>query len=133
MSEEVKREANENIQIHDAFQAQEQESKEKEAKVKGDKSLKAALVQQTRTAPDMSEEVKREANENIQIHDAFQAQEQESKEREAKVKGDKSLKAALVQQDRRGSLKAETTGSSKRSWKSLFMRALRWDGGWNML
>merc|ERR1719269_542538 len=80
MSEEVKREANENIQIHDAFQAQEQESKEKEAKVKGDKSLKAALVQQARTAPDMSEEVKREANENIQIHDAFQAQEQESKE-----------------------------------------------------
>merc|ERR1719160_1164193 len=80
MSEEVKREANENIQIHDTFQAQEQESKEKEAKVKGDKSLKAALVQQKRTAPDMSEEVKREANENIQIHDAFQAQEQESKE-----------------------------------------------------
>merc|ERR1719160_332044 len=97
MSEEVKREANENIQIHDAFQAQEQESKEREAKVKGDKSLKAAAFLQ-RTAPDMSEEVTREANEKIQIHDAsFQAQqEQESKEMEVKVKGVRERACSLV-------------------------------------
>merc|ERR1719456_723790 len=82
MSEEVKREANENIQIHDAFEAQEKESKEKEQKVKGDKSLKALVQLSDKSAPDMSEEVKKEFAQNIQIHDVFSADEKNDVKKE---------------------------------------------------
>ena len=40
--------------------------------VRGDQCLKITLVQQKTTAPGMSEEMEREANENIQIHVAVQ-------------------------------------------------------------
>jgi len=93
MSEEVKREANENIQIHDAFEAQEKESKEKEQRVKGDKSLKALVQLSDKSAPDMSEEVKKEFAQNIQIHDVFSADEKNDVKKEKAVKANKELSA----------------------------------------
>ena len=62
----------------DALQAQEQERrKKKEAIVKGDKSLKVALMPKQRSAPDTSEEVKREASKNIQLSEEVKCQANE--------------------------------------------------------
>ena len=65
---------------------QQKDSKEKERKVKGDRSLKAFV--QLSSAPDMSEEVKKEFAQNIQVHDVFSADEKDD------VKKEKAVKAA---------------------------------------
>ena len=118
MSEEVKREANENIQIHDAFQAQEQESKEKEAKVKGDLSLKAALVQQRRTAPDISQEMKGEESENIQIHDAITTQEYEGETDAATAAAKVRLAKGLAEQVVGTEGQHQAHGSPEACWEA---------------
>merc|ERR1719456_645927 len=107
MAEEVKREANENIEIHDVFASQEKESKEKDRKVKSDRSLKA-FIQLSKSAPDMAEEVKKEFAQNIQIHDVFSAEEKDDVKKEKAVKANKELSALQTAPDMAEEVKRES-------------------------
>merc|ERR1719161_1008160 len=94
VSEAVAQESMQNIQIHDGFLAQEQKDVEKEKQVKANKDLSALqTVAGAATAPDVSAKVAQESQENIQIHDQFQAQEQQDIAKEKQVKADKDMSA----------------------------------------
>jgi len=90
LAPEVKREANENLQIHDVFGGLENEDQQVVQRMKADHNL--AAVQ---TAPDMASEVRKEANQNLQIHDVFGTLEHRDREEEQKVKANRSLRAFL--------------------------------------
>lgn len=67
VSDDVRREAYEDVQLHDVFSALEDVDKENAKKINGDRNMVALL----QTGPDISDEVRKQAAESIQIHDVF--------------------------------------------------------------
>merc|ERR1719238_1682772 len=75
--------------------------------VKGDKSLKALVQLSDKSAPDMSEEVKNEFAQNIQIHDVFSADEKNDVKKEKAVKANKELSQLQTAPDMAEEVKRE--------------------------
>ena len=67
----------------------------------GQASSASASSKRLRTSPDVAEEVKRETQENFQIHESFQAQEEKDVKQEQSVKKNPDLQALQLNHTRR--------------------------------
>lgn len=93
VTQKVRREANQDVQIHDVFGSLEKADKREETRIKSNRNL-AALIQVNHTvdtAPNVAKEVVKEADQNIQIHDGFGTLEQDDKRVLEEIKENKNL------------------------------------------
>merc|ERR1719387_2386687 len=67
---------------------------QEEKQIKKNRDLQA-LLQITRNAPDVSDEVSRERGEDIQIHDGFGALESKDQDEEKRIKKNRDLQALM--------------------------------------
>merc|ERR1719313_2029378 len=90
----VARQRGEDIQIHDGFGALESQDAVEKEKIKKNHDLQA-LLQTSRTSPDVKALVARQRGEDIQIHDGFGALESADAVEKEKIKKNHDLQAML--------------------------------------
>jgi len=94
VAQQVERDTQENIHIHDEFQDQEAKDVKAEKVVKADRDLKMLQTSHSAKGPiaEVAAQVNRDTQENIHIHDEFQDQEEKDVKAEKVVKSDRNLK-----------------------------------------